>query len=144
MELTIPSSKTDPFKKGIKLTIAASNYSACPAYAMQEFLDLDTHPPQHAPLFCIGQHKQQAFTQKYVVHKLQPLAFTAGLGHSTWNGHSFRRGAATWAMEMGLSESEIQTFGLWKSNAYKTYIGYSDREHILLSKQFQPSRNPNN
>ena len=110
---------------------------------MQQFLDLDTNRPQHAPLFCIGQHKQQVFTQEYVVQKLPRRAFTAGLGHSTWNGHSFRRGAATWATEMGLSENEIQTLGRWKSNAYKTYIEYSDRERILLSKRFQTSRNPN-
>jgi len=143
MELTIPSSKTDPFRKRIKLAIAASNDSACPLYAMQQFLDLDTNWPQHAPLFCIGQHKQQAFTREYVVQKLQSLAFTAALGHSTWNGHSFRRGAATWATEMGLSENEIQSLGRSKSNAYKTYIKYSDRERILLSKRFQTLRNPN-
>jgi len=57
MELTIPSSKTDPFRKEIKLTITVSNDSACPVYAMQQFRDLDTNLPQHAPLFCIGQHK---------------------------------------------------------------------------------------
>ena len=144
MELTIPSSKTDPFRKGIKLTIAASNDSACPVHAMQQFLDLDTHRGQHSPLFCIGQSSQQAFTREYVVQRLQNLALIAGLGHSAWNGHSFRRGAATWATETGLSEHEIQTLGRWKSDAFKAYIEYSERERITLSKRFQTSRDSTN
>jgi len=107
MELTIPSSKTDPFRRGIIVTIAASNYSAGPVHAMRPFLNIDTHRAQHAPLFCIGQSGQQAFTREYVVQRLQNLASIAGLGHSAWNGHSFRRVAATGATETGLSEHEI-------------------------------------
>jgi len=34
MELTIPASKTDPFRKGITLTIAASGDPACPVNSM--------------------------------------------------------------------------------------------------------------
>ena len=51
--------------------------------------------------------EQQAFTREHVVHRLQELAITAGLHHGAWNGHSFRRGAATWAAEVGISETEI-------------------------------------
>ena len=57
-----------------------------------------------------------------------------------WNGHSFRRGTATWAAQVGISETEIQTLGRWKSDAYKAYIEYSDTERISLSKRFQTSQ----
>ena len=67
MELTIPSSKTDPFRRGIKLTITASNDSACPVHPIQQILDLNTYWCQHSPLFCIGHGSQQAFTREYVV-----------------------------------------------------------------------------
>ena len=40
MQLILPSSKTDPFRKGIKLIIAATNDLRCPVYAMQEFLTI--------------------------------------------------------------------------------------------------------
>ena len=70
MELTIPSPKSDPFRKGIKLRIAASNDSACPVHAMQQFLDLETHWGQHSPLFCIRESSQQAFNREYVVQRL--------------------------------------------------------------------------
>ena len=55
-----------------------------------------------------------------------------------WNGHSFRslRGAATWAAQVGITETEIQTLGRWKSDTYKAYIEYSDTERITLSKRF--------
>ena len=90
MELTIPLSKTDPFRRGIKLTIAASKNRACPVHAMQQFLDLDIHRGQHSPLFRIGQSSQQTFTHEYVVQRFQNLALIAGLGYSALNSHSFR------------------------------------------------------
>ena len=140
MKLTIPSSKTDPFRRGIKLPIAASDDSGCPVHAMQQFLDLDTHRGQHSPLFCIGQSSQQAFTRDYVMQRLQNLPLIAGLKHNAWNGHSFFPEAATCATETGLSKHKIQTLGQWKSEAYKAYIESSEREQITLSKRFQTSR----
>ena len=95
MELSLPSSKTDPFRKGITITIAASHDNACPVPAMKRFLASDTHRPVHSPLFFIGKYKQLPFTREYVVNQLQELARGAGLGDGSWNGHSFRRGAAT-------------------------------------------------
>jgi len=140
MEVTLPISKTDPFRKGIQLTIAASQDPACPVQAMKRFLTWDTHRSHEQPLFCIGRDTQQAFTRDYVVQKLQQLALQTGLGHGTWNGHSFRRGAATWAAEVGISETDIQTLGRWRSDAYKTYIEYSNQQRIALSKRFQVSQ----
>jgi len=114
LELTLPASKTDPFRHGVELTIAASNDPGCPVYAMKQFLRMDTHRPLTAPLFCVGILQQLPFTREYVVQKLQRLAMGAGLGHEAWNGHSFRRGAATWAAQVGISETQIQTLGRWR------------------------------
>jgi len=41
MELTIPSSKTDPGRHGVQLTIAASNDSACPVAAMKQLTSIN-------------------------------------------------------------------------------------------------------
>jgi len=137
MQLTLPASKTDPFRKGITLTIAASSDTGCPVHAMTRLQGVDHHRPQSAPLFCIGRDQQQAFTREHVVRNLQRLATSAGLEQGTWNGHSFRRGAATWAVEMGISDNEIQILGRWRSDAYRAYIEYSAEEQISLSKRFQ-------
>jgi len=140
MELTIPASKTDPFRKGITLTIAATLDEGCPVQAMKQLQATDTHRSAHVLLFCIGKHKQQAFTWEYVVQRLQYLATIVGLGQGRWNEHSFRRGAATWAAQVGITEAEIQTLGRWRSYAYKVYIEYTREEHIALSRRFQYHR----
>ena len=127
MEVTLPSSKTDPFRKSIKLSIAASNDTGCQVEVMRRLLRVDTHRHPLTPLFCNGRHEQRAFTREYVVAKLHELARHARLGYGLWNSHSFRRGAATWAAEVGNSEAEIQTPGCWRSDAYKAYIEYSQK-----------------
>jgi len=137
MELTLSASKTDPFHKGMTLTIAASSNIGCPVQAMKRLQTTDHHRSPASPLFCIGRYQQQAFTRQHVVKSLQALAITAGLEQGAWNGHSFRRGAATWAAEMGIPEGDIQILGRWRSDAYKVYIEYSRNDRISLSKRFQ-------
>ena len=141
MELTLPSLTTDPFRKGIKLTIAASNDQGCPVASMKNLLALDTHRHHLFPQFCIGHQEELPFTREYVVDQLQVLAVQCGLGQGSWNGHSFRRGAATWTAEVGISDAEIQTLGRWRSDAYKAYIQYSPKEQINLSRRFQINGN---
>ena len=137
IELTLPASKTDPFRQGIQLIIAGSNDEACPVRAMKRLLAVDTHRQPRSPLFCVGRREQLPFTRQHVVQKLQELGISSGLGPASWNGHSFRRGAATWAAEVGISETQIQTLGRWRSDAYKAYIEYSPEERISLSERFQ-------
>lgn len=140
IELTLPASKTDPFRHGIELTIAASGDEACPVDAMERLRTIDSHRSQSAPLFCIGQHEQRPFTREYVVYKLREMAIRSGLGPGAWNGHSFRRGAATWATQVGITDTQIQTLGRWRSDAYKAYVEYSRAERITLSRRFQGAR----
>jgi len=142
MELTLPASKTDPFCKGITLTIVASSDHdiRCPVQAMRRFQTTDHHRPPASPLFCVSQHQQHPFTRKHVIKSLQDLAMTAGLGRGVWNGHSFRRGAATWAAEMGIPEAHIPMLGRSRSDAYKIYIKYARNDRIALSKRFQHRR----
>lgn len=137
IELTLPASKTDPFRQGIRLIIAASHDEACPVQAIRYLFDMDSHRPQLAPLFCIGRDTQLPFTREYVVYQLKDLAAKANLGLVGWNGHSFRRGAATWAAEVGIPDAQIQILGRWKSEAYKAYIDYSKEEQTSLSRRFQ-------
>ena len=137
MKLNLPFSKTDPLRKGVKLTITATYDKGCPVLAMQRLRAIDTHRPEHGPLFWIGKLEQHAFRREYVVRRLQELATGVGLGQGIWNGYSFRRGPATWAAEVGIPENEIQTLGRWRSDAYKAYIEFSKKERIKLSKRFQ-------
>jgi len=137
IDLTLPASKTDPFRHGVQLIIAASHDEACTVLAMKQLMDIDIHRPRLAPLFCIGHEDQLPFSREYVVQKLKELAAKANLGLVGWNGHSFRRGAATWAAEVGIPDTQIQILGRWKSETYKAYIDYSREKRLSLSRRFQ-------
>lgn len=129
--LSLPASKTDPFRRGITLTIASSEDEAC---AVRSVRNLITRfpAPSTAPLF----FKPTGFTREYLTAAMRSGLRNAGLTGS-YSGHSFRRGAATTAKEAGLSETEIQFLGRWKSDSYKLYI-QSHPLHILnTSRRFQ-------
>ena len=48
-----------------------------------------------------------------------------GYDPKLYSGHSFRRGAATWALQVGIPTEVIQVLGDWKSESYKNYIDIS-------------------
>ena len=58
MEVALPTSKTDPFRKGMKLIIASTGDEEYPVRAMKELIEIDTHRPPPAPLFCIDKYDQ--------------------------------------------------------------------------------------
>ena len=58
MDATLPASKTDPFREGIKSIIASTADEGCPVRAMKRLIEIDTHRPLLAPLFCIGKYDQ--------------------------------------------------------------------------------------
>jgi len=64
------------------------------------------------------------------------------MGQGKWNGHSFGRGAAKWAAQVGLADTEIETLGRWCSDANKMYIEYPREERIRLSRRFQHNGTP--
>ena len=54
---------------------------------------------------------------------LLALIFRAcGLDSTKYKGHSFRIGAATFAVERGFSDAQIRLMGCWKSDAFRKYI----------------------
>jgi integrase len=137
--LTLPTSKTDPFRHGVTLTIAPSSDPACPLAAIQNLLSLrmaDRHaefdPLQ--PLFARPNNKP--FSREYVVGCLRLCLTHQGIpGH--YSGHSFRRGAATSARLAGLSDHEIQLLGRWRSDAYKRYIEVHPDQLLGISRRLQ-------
>ena len=116
LELTLPSSKTDPFRRGVTITIAATGDDA---YAIASLANLTTKfpAPLLAPLFDPGYPYTRTHVTQVLRNKLANLNI-----EGRYSGHSFRRGAATSARRAGLSEDEIQLLGRWKSDSYRLYI----------------------
>ena len=76
IDLSIPAFKTDPFRKGITLTIAASGDAACPVDRLRRLQAIDFHLPLSAPRFCVRTQQQLAFTREHVVRRLQQIAIS--------------------------------------------------------------------
>lgn len=135
IELTLPASKTDPFRQGVTLTIAASSDDACAVKALNHLFKRWPAPPD-APLF--EDTVSGDFNRDSVIHMLRQLLRQIGVeGH--YSGHSFRRGAATSAKEAGLSDDEIQLLGRWKSDAYRLYVTYHPARILAISRRHQHS-----
>lgn len=132
LELTLPASKTDPFRQGITLTIAATGDDACPVQALRHLFQ-EWPAPLDAPLF---KAEDGEFTRDTVTNVLRLTITLAGIqGH--YSGHSFRRGAATSAREAGLSNEEIQLLGRWKSECYRLYIVTHPSRILAASRRHQ-------
>ena len=130
LELTLPASKTDPFRRGITLNIAASGDNACPVRALRHLFRWEA--PSDSPLF----QWEGAFTRQVVTKKLREILTLLNVeGH--YSGHSFRRGATTSAKEAGLSDQEIQLLGRWKLESYRLYIVTHPARILAASRRHQ-------
>ncbi len=118
LHVTLKQSKTDPFRKGVTLTLGRTNHSLCPVAAMAGYLVL--HESRGGPLF---QFEDGRFlTRQRMVRQVQGALQEAGMDASSYNGHSFRIGAATTAALKGMEDAMIKTLGRWESTAYLRYV----------------------
>ena len=148
--IVIKASKTDPFRNGITIRLAANTSTLCPIAALKNFLPL--HPTQHGPLFTYQDKK--FLTRKELNVTLKST--TNGLANTS--SHSLRIGAASTAAAMGCPRWLIQSMGRWSSDCFRTYIRVSihtiiNTSHILshctdtITSSFDPYkqiRNNNN
>ena len=69
-------------------------------------------------------------THSVFVSQMRKLLAHCGYDPKAYTGHSFRRGGATWASQMGMLPDDIKAHGDWKSNAYERYIQRSLTDKI--------------
>lgn len=136
LTLTLPASKTDPWRRGVSLQIAASNDATCPVAAMR-YLFENFPASQDSPLF----HPDRPFTRKLVVDTLNAALRQIGQP-GRYSGHSFRRGAATSAKAAGLSADEIKLLGRWKSDAWERYVEVHPDHIFEMSRRHQGTASP--
>ena len=134
--LTLPASKTDPFRRGVAIPIAATGDEACPLASLN---NLFTRFPEALtePLFGIGRKCSKRLVNLEIGEKLcEANIFRPPSCH----GFSLRAGAATWAKQMGLSDREIMLLGRWKSDVFSTYIHNNVNMVLDASRRFQRQR----
>ena len=118
MFVLIRASKTDPFRSGCVVRVAAIDDSLCPVRAMSGYLS--AHPTHSGPLFVLS-------ASQFLLRQDMVLLLRRCLSHvSNINTHSFRIGGASTAALAGISDSHIQILGRWSSDAYRRYLHISD------------------
>ena len=93
--------------------------------------------PANAPLFTY--HKKLFHTRFSLVRFLDHCLSEAGLPVADYSWHSFRRGSAVFAFELGLEDSAVQLLGDWASPAFKQYLEFGFDRKIKLSDKISAS-----
>ena len=89
--------------------------------------------PSDAPLFTF---KKNNYHSRYsLVRMLDLCIYDAGLSLSDYSWHSFRRGAAVFAFELGLADSAVQLLGDWSSSAFKNYLEFAFSRKAAIAKK---------
>ena len=89
--------------------------------------------PLDAPLFSFGKNE---FHSRYsLVRALDKCVYEIGLPVADYSWHSFRRGAAVFAFELGLADSAVQLLGGWSSSAFKNYLEFSFIRKVAVAKK---------
>eukprot|EP00731_Ephydatia_muelleri_P033273 Em0027g21a len=118
LEVAIKASKTDPFRKGVKVYLGASGAELCPVAAILSYMVIRGSLP--GPFFMF--EDKRPLTRDRFVGEMRKALEQAGVTAKQYSGHSFRIGAATTAASCGLQDSLIKTLGRWESAAYAVYI----------------------
>ena len=116
--IVIKQSKTDPFKAGCTIRVAATNSVICPVTALRQYLHVRV-PVVVGPLFLF---QNRCFLTRQFVSDFLHRA----LPNINCNTHSFRIGGASAAASAGVSDAVIKILGRWSSDAYRRYIRLSD------------------
>ena len=91
------------------------------------------------PVFLIlGPKGLVPLTKRCFVSAFRSCLVAAGISNAqSFRGHSFRRGAASWAFRCGVPGEIIQLYGDWSSDAYKVYLEFSVESKLALANQLR-------
>lgn len=121
LPLRLKTSKTDPTRMGAILPIphlASAEYAhVCPTTLLRRLMTDYPDLPE-APLFSFSALRYSYNLDKKSVisemrHVLEASEYAATADGRNFSGHWFRRGAATWAARVGLTDSEIRHLDRW-------------------------------
>ena len=93
--------------------------------------------PKEAPLFSF--RKNKFHTRNTLVKLLDMCVFDSGLNIGNYSWHSFRRGSAVFAFELGIADTAVQRLGNWSSMAFKHYLEFAFLKKVSVAKKISKS-----
>ena len=127
--IRVKSSKTDPFRRGVTVTLAPTFSSTCPISALSKYLSLLPTSNPEVPLFQFADGRY--LTRSKLTECIRELLAASGHSPMLYASHSFRIGAATSAAAAGIPDWLIQTLGRWSSQCFQVYI--HTPKHLIQS-----------
>jgi hypothetical protein len=133
--LNLPASKTNLFRNGVAIQLAASPTSPlCPVRALRQLFTQFPRDP-FRPLNSLPD--SWTFQQDIPHHHDRRLVAPSRYPYTQVSGHSVRKAAAVSAAAKGLSRADIKLLGRWKSDAVNMYINEISQSDILAHKFLQ-------
>ena len=109
----------------------------CPVTAVVNAFNLTRYASTEGPAFTIFEKDRFVpYSPVKFVAQLRGLLDILGLPSKDYSGHSFRRGAASWAIQNGIPGEIIKILGDWKSDAYLAYLSLSTISKVKSIHQF--------
>ena len=127
--LHLEASKTDPFRTGVDVVIAAPlALSALHRYASHCTAAgvLTT-----APLF----HFDDGLpvTRRWLMSRVDALLRSIHLDPKAYSSHSFRKGGAVSLQQQGVEDSIIRRTGRWRSDAFNLYVRHASMDSLVTA-----------
>ena len=130
IRVNIKQSKTDPFRQGVFIYLGKTESSVCPVKAIIPYLAIRGYLQN--PYFCCKMI--ECSLVRFLAQPLIPFSQKC-----TWTKetliHSFRIGAATSAINAGITDAQVKILGRWRSDAYQRYVKTTPSELAKLSKK---------
>ena len=139
IQVTIKWTKTIQYKDRTLFTPLPRlpGHPLCPVEAIVRALAMSTSVGARAPAFVISHNsKLISFPPARFVSQLRSLLSRIGVEAANFSGHSFRRGAASWALQNGLPGDIIKILGDWKSEAYFSYLTLDQQSKVNSINMF--------
>ena len=133
IRLTIKQSKTDPFRRGVKLYLGRTDSPICPVLGILPFLAVRGN--RSGPLFILNDSRM--LTRQIFSSFRDDILERLHLNLHLYNTHSFRIGATTSAKEAGIDDTYVKMLGRWRSDTYQQYIRAPPETFAKLSKPWQ-------
>jgi len=132
----LPADKTDAFRHGVEVYLpVGAPGDLCPTRALR-YLTSNWPGDPKAPLFSLSP-TQPLFPRSIVIDKHLATAMRGVRVQGKVTGHSFRRGAATWASSVGYTAEEIKMLGRWNSDCFRCYVDTTaSRKRDVAGGQF--------
>lgn len=130
IQISLRTSKTDPYGRGINVVVGRTGDDLCPVQAMFQYLRM--RGDGEGALF---KHEEGSpFTKPQFVMEVKKALESLGYCKAEYSGHSFRAGAATTAAALKIEDSIIKTLGRWESTAYLLYIRIPREQLVGVSR----------